>query len=378
MKISCLQENLAKGLSLVGRAVATKTTLPMASNILLTSDGPRLKLAATNLEIGITTWVGAKVEEQGGVAVPARLLTEFVSSLPEERIDMVLSPRNRTLNLRCARYEANIRGADPDDFPPLPTVSEEPTTTVDPKALHDAIAQVVFAAATDDTRPALAGVLASFEGSTLTLAAADGYRLAVRRLALNSPVAEKVDIIIPARGLQEVGRMALEEEEAVEITVAPSRGQVMFHTTNVDLVSRLIDANFPPYAQIIPPRYTTRVLISTAELQKSVKIASLFARDSANIVRLKLEPGEEELQPGRVEISAAATDLGDNASEVDAIVEGTGTQIAFNFKYLMDVLNVVGTNQVALEVTSPSSPGVVKPVGDDDYVHVIMPMHVAR
>ncbi|MHB9091434.1 MAG: DNA polymerase III subunit beta, partial [Chloroflexota bacterium] len=276
------------------------------------------------------------------------------------------------------RYEANIRGADPDDFPPLPTVNEEPTTAIDAKALHDGIAQVVFAAASDDTRPALAGVLCSFEEQKLVLAAADGYRLAVRHLTLATPVPEKIDVIVPARALQELGRLAADEEEPVEVSIAPNRGHVLFHTSNVDLVSRLIDANFPPYKQIVPARYTTRVLINTAEFQKATKIAFLFARDAANIVRLQFQPGDEELQPGRLTASAAATDLGDNASEMDAIVEGNATQIAFNAKYLLDVLGVVGTGQVALEVSSPSSPGVLRPVGDEGYLHVIMPMHVAK
>ena len=350
----------------------------MASNILLASDGPRLRLAATNLEIGMTTWVGAKVDEDGAVAVPARLLSEFIASLPQERIELALNPRNRTLNVRCARYEANIRGADPDDFPPLPTVSGEPTTVIEPQVLHTAIGQVVFASATDDTRPALAGVLCSFEKDVLTLAAADGYRLAVRRVDLAGVVPQKTDIIVPARAMQELGRLAADEEEAIEVCVAPNRGHVLFHTSNVDLVSRLIDANFPPYGQIIPSRYNTRVLISTADFQKATKIAALFARDAANIVRLQLVPGEEDLQPGRLTVSAAATDVGDNATELDAIVEGNATQIAFNAKYLLDVLGVLGTGQMALEVTSPSSPGVLKPVGDDTYVHVIMPMHVAK
>ncbi len=378
MKVSCLQENLAKGLAIAGRAVATRSTLPMASNILLASDGPRLRLAATNLEIGITTWVGAKVEQEGAVAVPARLLAEFIASLPPEKIELTLNPRNRTLNLRCARYEANIRGADPEEFPPLPTVEGEPTTTLDPKTLHDAIGQVAFAAASDDTRPALAGVLCALENDVLTLAAADGYRLAVRRIALGSAVPEKIDVIVPARAMQEVARLAADADEAIAVSIAPNRGHVLFNTSSVNLVSRLIDANFPNYTQIIPTRFNTRVLVNTAEFQKATKIAFLFARDAANIVRLQFIPGEEEMQPGRMIASAAATDLGDNASELDAIVEGNATQIAFNAKYLLDVLGVLGTGQLALEVTSPSSPGVVKPVGDDGYLHVIMPMHVAK
>lgn len=378
MKATCLQDNLAKGLGIVGRAVAARSTLPMASNILLASDGPRLKLSATNLEIGITTWVGAKVEEEGAVAVPARLLTEFVASLPAEKIELSLNPRNRTLNVKCARFEANIRGADPDEFPPLPSVSEELTTTVDPKALHDGVAQVVFAAATDDTRPALAGVLLSLHDDTMTMAAADGYRLSVRKVALSTPVVEKMDFIVPARAMQEIGRLAADEEDAVEISVAPNRSHALFHTANVDLVSRLIDANFPPYNQIIPARHTTRVLINTNDLLKSAKVAFLFARDAANIVKLQFFPGQEEMQPGRTVVSAAAADLGDGASELDAVMEGNATQIAFNGKYLLDVLGVLGTGQVALEVTSPSSPGVLKPVGDDGFVHVIMPMHVAK
>ncbi len=350
----------------------------MASNILLACDGPRLKLAATNLEIGVTTWVGAKVDEEGAVAVPARLLAEFIASLPPEKIELTLNPRNYTLNVRCARFEANIRGADPEDFPPLPTVGEEPTTVAEPKALHDAIGQVVFAAAADDTRPALAGVLCSFEGEALTLAAADGYRLAVRHTSLSSPVSEKIDVIVPARAMQELGRLAADEEEAVEVSIAPNRSHVLFHTTNVDLVSRLIDANFPNYHQIVPTRHTTRVLVNTADFLKVTKIAFLFSRDSANVIKLQFKPGEEDLQPGSMVITAATADLGDNASEMDVIIEGNQTQIAFNAKYVMDVLNALGTTQVAVEMTSPSSPGVIKPVGDDGYVHVIMPMHTAK
>ena len=209
MKVSVLQENLAKGLSIVGRAVATKSTLPVLGNILLSTDKGRLKLSATNLEIGINCWVGAKVEDEGAITVPARLLSEYVSNLPNDRIDMELTLRTHTLNLACARVKTNIKGIDAEEFPLIPVVTDQPTLVISPDLLKEMIAQVAFAAATDESRPVLAGVLASFDGAagTFTLAAADGFRLSVRAAALPNNASGKLDVIIPARTLQEVARI---------------------------------------------------------------------------------------------------------------------------------------------------------------------------
>ena len=377
MKVSCLQENLAKGLSIVGRAVATRSTLPVLSNVMLATDGARLKLSATNLEIGIVCWIGAKVEEDGSITVPARLLTDFVNSLPPERIDMELTVRTQTLNLKCARFEANIKGIDAQEFPLIPTAGEDSRISLDPSMLRQMIDQVVFAAATDESRPILTGVLAKFQGEQLTLAAADGFRLSVRTAHLPDPVSEPVTVIVPARALAELSRISGEQEQPIEVTITPARNQALFHMTNVDLVSQLIEGNFPDYNQIIPKGYSTRTVISTNDFLKAAKTANIFARDAANIVRLEITPGGE-LAPGHLTMADTSAEVGDNVGEIDAVIEGEEMEIAFNAKYLIEILSVVDAAQVALETTTASSPGVIKPVGSEDFTHVIMPMHISR
>ena len=377
MRISCLQENLAKGLSIVGRAVAARSTLPVLSNILLATDGGRLKLAATNLEIGINCWIGAKVEEEGATTVPARLLMDFVNSLPPEKIDMELVVRTQTLHLQCARYEANIKGIDASEFPLIPTAMEDRQVSLEPETLRQMIRQVAFAAATDESRPILTGVLAKLEGSSLTLAAADGFRLSVRTAELDQPVPEPLSVIVPARALTELARISAEEKEPIQVTITEGRRQILFHLANVDLVSQLIEGNFPDYNQIIPKSHTTRAVVGARELLAAVKLASFFARDAANIIRLEVTPGEK-LTPGRLIITATAAEVGDNVGQMDAPVEGEPLEIAFNAKYLMDVLNAVDSDKVALEMTTSSSPGVLKPPDVEGFTHVIMPMHIAR
>jgi len=375
MKLSCLQENLNRGLSVVGRAVATRTTLPITSNVLLATDQSRLKLVATNLEMAISCWIGAKVEEEGTITVPARLLTEFISSLPSDKVDISLSPRTKTLGLKCARFEARISGLDAKDFPPIPKVAEGITTKVEVEALRQGISQVVFAAATEESRPVLTGVDAEFDGDLLTLAAADGFRLAVYKLPLAVPVSTKTEVIIPARTLNELNRLVVDQEEAVEITVNPNKSQALFRLKNTELVSQLVQGTFPNYAQLIPQSYSTRAVVDVAEFLRATRTASIFARDGSGIVRLLIAPGGE-LTPGKVTVSARSEEIGDDVGEIDATVEGEEAKIAFNGKYLTDVLSVLGETQVALETTNPSSPGVVRPVGVDNYIHVVMPMFV--
>ncbi|MGC8787311.1 MAG: DNA polymerase III subunit beta [Anaerolineae bacterium] len=377
MKVSCLQENLAKGLAIASRAVATRSTLPVLSNILMATDEGRLKLSATNLEIGINCWIGAKVEEDGAITVPARLLTDFVNSLPPDRIDMQLVTRTQTLSLKCAKYEANIKGIDAQEFPLILALSEDTGITLEPPTLREMINQVSFAAAVDESRPVLTGVLAELAGTRLTMAAADGFRLSVRHTELPGPVPESASVIIPARALQELARISADEENPIRMTIAPNRSQVFFRMTNIDLVSQLVEGNFPDYKQIIPKSYATRTVVDTAEFLKAVKIASFFARDAANIIRLRIMPGEAGLG-GQMTVMATSVELGDNLTELDAAVEGEPIEIAFNAKYLTEVLSVITKPQVALETSAPSSPGVIRPVGDESFVHVVMPMHIAR
>jgi DNA polymerase-3 subunit beta len=382
MKITCLQENLARGLSTVGRAVATRSTLPVLSNILLQTDEGRLRLAATNLEIGINSWIGARIDEEGSISVPARLLTEFVNSLPPDQIDMELNERTQTLNLKCSRYEANIKGIDAGEFPDVPTA--ESITGQAPSRLHlevetfrQMIDQAVFAAATDESRPILTGVLAKFHQGGLTLAAADGFRLAVTTADVGVNLDETANVIIPARALAELGRISADEEEKIELLITPGRNQVLFHLTNKDLVSQIIEGNFPDYNQIVPKSHSTRTIVTTGDLLKAVKVAFLFARDAANIVRFNIVPGSE-LTPGQMIVTATSAEFGDNVSELDASIEGDETEIAFNARYMIDALAVLGTAEVALETSTASSPGIIRPVGGNDFLCVIMPMHITR
>ena len=375
MRVSCLQENLNKGLATVGRAVGARTTLPITNNVLLATDEARLKLAATNLEIAITCWIGAKVEEEGSITVPARLVMDYIGLLPSERVDLALGPHGRNLELRCARSSTRISGMDAADFPPIPVVTDGMAVSLEPDVLRQAIVRVVFAAATEDSRPVLTGVHASFGGGMLTLAAADGFRLAVQRSPLQGKGAEELEVIIPARALQELNRLLGDQEEPVELEVDKARTRIAFRLKNVEIVSQLIQGTFPNYAQLIPSSHTTRAVVDARAFLSATRRASVFARDGSGIVRFHIEPGEGA-SPGRMLVSARAEEVGENQDELDAAVTGEPAKIAFNSKYLMDVLGVFSEGQVALEMTTPSSPGVIRPVGSDDSTHVIMPMFV--
>ncbi|MCX5994571.1 MAG: DNA polymerase III subunit beta [Chloroflexi bacterium] len=374
MKVSCSQEDLSKGLAVVGRAVATRAVLPITNNVLIATEGSRLRLAATNLEIAISCWIPATIEKEGTVTIPARLVTDFVNSLPSgQQIAMALSPRSRSVELRCARHEAHISGLDPADFPAIPKITDGMNVKVKPGDLRLAINQVGFAAASEESRPVLTGVHAEFEGEQLTLAAADGFRLAVRKVSLAKPVDTKIAIIIPARSLAELNRLISEQEEPLELTVNSQKSQVLFRLRNVEMVSQLIQGTFPNYSQLIPKSYSTRAVIKLSEFLRATKSASIFARDGSGIVRLQIMPKDGK---GKIAISARAEEIGDNLGEVDATVEGEEAKIAFNSKYLMDVLGVIAKEEVALETTTSSSPGVIRPVGDESYIHVVMPMFV--
>lgn len=375
MRVSCLQDNLARGLSTVSRAVATRSTLPVLSNIYIGTDAGRLKLAATDLEIGITCWIGARIEEEGATTVPVRIFGDLVNQSPPERIELVLNVRGQELEYRCAQVEASIKGIDASEFPIIPTAEGDGAIHVPANLLKSMIEQVAFAAATSESRPILTGVLVDFQEDQLTLAAADGFRLSVRTARLDAPVEQKTRVIVPARALKELARIIGDQEEPVSITVTPNRNQILFHLESVDLVSQLIEGNFPDYKQIIPKNTQTRAVVDTEAFAKAVRRAYIFARDAANIVRILIGEGEE-LQPSQMTISAEAADVGDNVEALPAQVEGPAIEIAFNAKYLMDVLGVMDTAQTSIETISPSSPGVFRPVGSEGFTHVVMPMHI--
>jgi len=341
----------------------------------LSAEQSRLKLAATNLEMAITCWVGAKVKQKGEITIPARLLTDFVNSLPNDLIEMNLPASGRILELKSGHFQARIHGIDAADFPPIPQINDGITTTIEAANLREGIAQVAFAAATEESRPVLTGINTEFDGDQLNLVAADGFRLAVHKTTLNSRIKDKTAVIIPARTLSELSRVIGEQEEPVEITVNEKKSQVLFRLKDAEIVSQLIQGSFPNYSQVIPQSYTTRAVIDISEFLRVTKMSSIFARDASGIVRLVITPGSE-LNPGKVTVSAQAEEVGDNVGEVDALIDGEEAKIAFNVRYLSDVLSVLPQAQVALELTTPSSPGTIRPIGVDNYVHVVMPMFV--
>jgi DNA polymerase III subunit beta len=379
MKVTCPQESLARGLAIVGRAVASRTTLPILANILLETDDGRLKLSATNLEIGIHCWVAARVEEQGAITVPARLLADFVNSLPKEPVSLELPGKGQTLKLAADRFRAEIKGLDAADFPILPTVEQGLRFTVDAAALRAMITQVSIAAATDESRPILTGILMLVDpdAGRITMAAADGFRLSVRSTELATTLDRPLQVIVPARALHEVARVATDDDPPIEVAVTETRNQALFQLESVSVVSQLIDGNFPDFEKIVPTSYSTRAVVNTKAMQSAVRVASLFARDAANVVRLALQPGDD-LTPGTLVVSAQAADVGGNQSEVPAAIEGNGLEIAFNAKYLLDLVGVASADQLALELSTASSPGIFRPVSDDAFIHVVMPMHLSR
>ncbi|NJN81082.1 MAG: DNA polymerase III subunit beta [Caldilineaceae bacterium] len=399
MRVSCLQENLAKGLSIVGRTVSSRSTLPVLGNILIQAKNNQLRLAATNLELGVSCWIGAKVEDEGEITVPARLLTDFVNSLPPERIDMELTVRTQTLHLHCDRFDANMKGLDANEFPIL--LSTEPGDDASESAqllegmqleletggLRKMIDQVIFAASTDDSRPTLTGVEVNFSAERLSMAATDGFRLSLRTVPLDDlPIGEPLTVVVPARSLNELARVTADahDERLVRVVVAQARNQILFEVWGkpegrgvfhrVELVSQLIDARFPDYRAIIPKTHTTRTVVDTAALLKAVRVASLFTRES-HIIRFAVEPGAGS-DSGQLRLTATSPEIGDSVNEIDAMVDGEELEIAFNARFLIDVLSQIDQPQVVLETTQPTRPGAIRPVGlgEDEFLHVVMPM----
>ena len=427
MRLSVQQEALHRGLRAVSRAVPARSTLPITSNILIEAAADadpdrRLRLSATDAEtIAITYAMPAEVEEDGAITLPSRLLSDFVATLPPESIDLSLAERSRQVSLVCARNEASIGGMAAEDFPPIPPVEDGDTIRLERGALQRSIDYVAFAAATDDSRPVLTGVHFGIREGALKLAAADGFRLAVHTVALPGEVPER-EAVVPARALTELARLLgerrvraiaevrqtadaaetgaadgeapgrlreqadeLEETQggeggpAVEMTFNAASTQVQFDLGHATLSAQLVQGTFPNYEQLIPTSHATRTEVGLGEFTRETRIASIFARDGSGIVRLVASPGADGA-PGQLTVTARGEQGGDqggsNEGQIDALVEGEEAKIAFNSRYLIEVLGAIGSERVAIETSSPSSPGVLRPIGDDDYVHVVMPMFV--
>jgi DNA polymerase-3 subunit beta len=374
MKLTCSPEALSQALQVVSRAVSPRTTLPILNNVLLETSPEGLKLTATNLEIGIVNHVAAEIATEGSVTLPAKILTEFVAQLHDDKLDMELDTSTQTLTVRCGPYhDVKIKGIGANEFPPLPAREEGLKLVIDQAALLPAIEQTVVAASSDDGRPVLTGVLTQLDGEKLTLAATDGHRLAVKVIKATSEgdAGEEGSnaVIIPARALTELSRV-LKGDGTVEMWLGRSRNHVFFTVPGVEVMSRLIEGTYPNYSQVIPEQSNTTITVSTKDLHERTRGVSIFARDSANVVRIKTEAGE-------ISISANTSEVGSSEASVSAEIEGADIQIAFNSRYLLDVLGLVGSDKVAMGFNGPLSPGVVKPAGKDDYTYVIMPVRVA-
>jgi DNA polymerase-3 subunit beta len=376
VKCTISPQQLGAGLASVTRAVSSRNTLPILSNVLVEAKDGSVELTATNLDLTIHHSLAADVQQPGRVTVPARVLSEFVSSLPEQPLTWELDAVHQTVRLQSGRFDAHVRGIDAAEFPPLPDVSDGESVEIDPPTLLSAIEQTVVAASGDDGRPIYTGVLTEISGSNVTMVATDGHRLAVRliQLAEGSPAPrEKYSVIIPAKALSELARLLktiLSSPASVSLTVASSRAQVRFQIPGYELTTRLIDGVYPSYEKVIPSGSQTTIRASTEELRRTTRVVSLFARDAANVLKLKSEASQ-------LVLSANTNEVGDNVATVDATVEGDNLGIAFNARYVSDVLNLIDSPEVELVLNGPLSPGLVRAPGDDKYRYVIMPVRVA-
>jgi DNA polymerase-3 subunit beta len=374
MKASVTQQQLAHGLSLVSRAVSPRSTLPVLANVLVATDEGRLRISATNLELGISCWIGAQIAEDGAITVPARTFADLISTLPNDNVQLDLNTRTQTLTVRCGASVTDIKGIDAQEFPPIPVPDLEEGIDLNVADFKEMIQQVAFAASSDEARPLLQGVYLTVAGDEVTLAATDGFRISVRRDTLPNPISQPMKAIIPARALSELARVAGDGEESVKMVIPSGRGQVLFHMKNAELVSQLIDGNFPDYRAIVPRSFKSSTVVSTSAFLKACKQAEIIAREGNYVVRLNIQPGGD--QPGQVEISAQTEETGSSEIAVDATVDGAAVLIAFNVRFLREALEVIKTPSVALETNANNTPGMLRPVGDQNFQHVIMPMHL--
>ena len=292
MKLSVSQDKLARSLAVVGRAVATRSTLPITTHVLLRASDSFLELSATNLEISISCKIDAEVQTQGSIAVPARLLTEFVTSLQPDLMSMELSNSTKQLEVSSGRVTAKVTGQSADDFPVTPDLDDGISLQIPTEKLRLCIERVSFAAATDDARPVLTGIHTAISNTQMTMAAADGFRLAVQKIDLSEKVDQNVDLIIPARSLREVERLLAEQEDPVSILISSAKNQILFRLKETVIISQLLQGTFPNYNQLIPESYQTKATIEVSDFVRATRTAAVFARDGNGIVRLYVNPGE--------------------------------------------------------------------------------------
>lgn len=363
MKLSCTQENLNKGLNIIGRLARPQATLPVLSNILLKTKNGRLKLIATDLEIGASCFIGAKIEKEGAITVPARLLIEYVSMNNDKKIELDVS--SGILSLESERYKAKIKGIDASEFPLIPEIKEKPIFSFSPQELKEAISQVSIAPSLDDTKLTLCGICLKLSGKEAKFVATDSFRLAEKTLFLEKEVESK-EVIIPSKTLSEVSRIISLTNPSL-VSVAISTNQILFILDDTQIVSRIIEGSFPDYESIIPKNTETEAVLEHSAFVNTLKLASLFAKETGGNVTLKLEKD-------KIIVKAVSPLVGENVSTIPSTTEGPATEITFNAKFLLDVLSVLPSIKITLGVSGKLNPGIIKPLGQKGYIYLIMPL----
>lgn len=376
MKFTLSADTISGGLAAVGRAVSVRTSLPILSNVLIEAKDGKVDLTATSLDLTIHHSVAASVESPGRIALPAKLLGEFVHSLSGGDIVCDEDVKTRAMHIQSGRFDARIKGMDADEFPPMPTVTDGDTLEIDGDALLQAIDRTVIAASSDESRPVYSGVMAAFAAETLTLVATDGHRLAVSVVALGDQVAddrEPFQVIVPAKALSEVSKLLKPLAGSgghVSVGVNAARSKVRFGIGAYDITSSLIEGAYPSYEKVVPASSETIVRASTADLRATAKTVSIFARDAANVIKLNAADGE-------MTVSANTNEVGDGVAAVKVSIEGEAAVIALNGHYLTDVLGLVTSPEIEFCFNGSVSPGLVRIPDDDSYRYVIMPVRVA-
>lgn len=371
MKLSFLQENFNLALSNVSRFISTKNQLPVLNNILLSTDNGRLKLSATDLELSVNYWIGAKIEEEGIITIPSKEITEFISYLSPGKIDLSLKNDN-LLNLSSPKTESNFTTIPATDYPDFPKLDSSTSFQLDYNILSETISQIAFSAALDDIRPVLTSILCQFSNHQLTFVATDGFRLSVKQIKLVNPLDlkdnELVTFLIPAKSLIEVIKLA-KNDKKITIGLTSDKHQVVFVLDEIEVISRLIEGDYPDYQKIIPESFSTKVFLNKEEFLQAVKIASVFAKESANVIKLNTKTSE-------IELTANAPQIGQNKINLDAKVEGEKIEIAFNYKFLLDFLNNCKSQEILLQLNDSLSPASFTDQSDPNFTHIIMPVRL--
>jgi len=361
MKLQVTQENLAKALGTVARVANTRNTLPILANVLLKTDKNRLSIAATNLDIAITHHIGSKIEKDGAITVPARLMQDFVSSLPDSVLNLELT--DNKLHITTDQYQSTINGVAADDFPIMPAISSGTSWKLPARDFKKALSQVVFAASSDDARPVLTGVYFHSSGGEVVAVATDSYRLAENKLGKNKAA---VNFLVPSTAAADLLRIIDDGDK--EVSVTHDDQQVLFQVGDVTLVARLIEGNYPDYRKLIPAKFATTAKLQKADFINIAKVSSLFARESAGSITIKVDKSAKE-----VSINAVASQLGENTAKATAAVVGSG-EVTLNSRYLIDALNAFGGDEIEFCFNGKLEPCILRSSSDPSYLHLIMPL----